>query len=99
MSEHHEEIATYLNEVCPSGYSKAWIDAEVSSSTSSNQYWCETEAGESQPEVSALTNVRVAKQLIGLREQMGGDDAAGWSRCTFTLFPDGKFKFDIHYDD
>ena len=99
MSEHHEAIAAQLNDICPAGYSKAWIDAEVSSSTSSNQYWCEVAGGRQQPEVSPLTNVRVAKQLIGFREQMGGDTAAGWSRCTFTLFPDGQFKFDIHYDD
>jgi hypothetical protein len=22
-----------------------------------------------------------------------------WFRCAFTLFPDGKFKFDVEYDD
>lgn len=36
--------------------------------------------------------------LHALREQ---STASGmpWSRCTFTLFPDGEFKFDVAYDD
>lgn len=43
-----------------------------------------------------LTSSRVDDVLKDLRKQWPGPP---WSRCTFTLFPNGEFKFDVAYDD
>jgi len=42
---------------------------------------------------------QVYKTLQALREQMTSPGQKPWSKCVFTLFPDGKFKFDVSYDD
>ena len=95
METNYQVIANEMASVCPPGYSRAWIDAEVGDSSADQGVWCETDGGRIQPEVPIRSGVNITKALVSVREQMG----KGWSRCTFTLFPDGNFKFEPHYDD
>jgi len=39
------------------------------------------------------------KALVSLRRSMAVPGQQPWSKCVFTLFPDGRFKFDVSYDD
>lgn len=48
---------------------------------------------------SPSDGAQVHTALHELRADMTMSGEAPWSRCTFTLFPDGKFKFDVEYDD
>ena len=97
MEAHYQIIAEQLHAACPKGYTRAWVEAEVSSSSSNKKYWCEVDGNEFQPETDGLTDLKVTRALIAVREAMGGNEA-NWSDCTFTLTADGSFKLDIHYD-
>jgi hypothetical protein len=46
-----------------------------------------------------IRDYNVYKSLKEIRKAMTIPGQTPWSRCTFTLFPDGKFKFDVEYDD
>ncbi len=95
----YEQIAIVLNEACPPGYTKAWIMAEVGDDWDDQEVWCETAAGKNQPDIEAQKQFKVGKSLRSIRASMTIPGEKPWSRCTFTLFPDGKFKFDVQYDD
>lgn len=99
MELHYQNIAQIVLASCPANSSKAWVSAEVKDDWSKQQIWCEGEQGKSQPDIDALAVSRIGDDLRAIRTQMTVPGQAPWSRCTFTLFPDGKFKFDVEYDD
>jgi hypothetical protein len=95
----YQEIALTLREICSSGYSRAWIDAEVGDDWDEQTLWCETAGDRSQPDMEAAKQFQLGRNLRKIRAQMTVPGQQPWSRCTFTLFPDGKFRFDVEYDD
>jgi hypothetical protein len=97
--EYYQDIATVLNESCPHGYSKAWISAEVGDDWDDQEVWCENGNQKSQPDIEASKQFNIGRNLRKIRAQMTIPGEKPWSRCTFILFPDGKFKFDVEYDD
>jgi hypothetical protein len=99
MDAAYQEIAEYLNEACPAEYTKSIIDAAVGDDYSEQEVWCEGPFGKKQPDISAAKSFQIGRQLRTIRSQMTIPGQKPWTRCTFTLFPDGKFKFDVEYDD
>lgn len=99
MEAAYQDIAIALHESCPPGYSRAWIEAEVGDDWDDQTLWCEAGGVKSQPRMAAEKQLAVGRNLRSLRVQMTAPGEAPWTYCTFTLFPDGKFKFDVKYDD
>ena len=99
MTDHYQQIAVILDEACPDNYSKALIKAVVGDDWDDQEVWCEIGAHKMQPDIEATKQFNVGRSLRVIRAQMTTPGQEPWSRCTFTLFPDGKFKFDVEYDD
>jgi hypothetical protein len=91
-----KEIIAYL----PSGWKKAWIKSEIQDDMSESTYDYEDSDGKDQWfDPDAGNAAAVGRTLRGIRKSMATPGQESWSRCTFTLFPDGTFKFDVEYDD
>ena len=99
MDAFYTAMAIALSSGCPSGYDKAWIEARMADGFSEQQYWCEGNGKKSNPDLTAQQTSVIDDALHEIRKQMTVPGQTPWSRCTFTLFPDGKFKFDVEYDD
>ena len=100
MSALYSVLAQGLLTICPGSFSSAVIDAELKDDWSNTVYRCETASGWSKGlPVQASVDFKVDDALHAIRKQMTIPGQTPWSRCTFTLFPDGKFKFDVEYDD
>ncbi len=99
MDADYQKIAQILNSTCPAGYSRAWVEAEVKPDWNKQRLWCEHEGKKEQPDIDALKQYQLGEHLTALQSSMTIPGEQPWSRCTFTLFPDGKFKFDVEYDD
>jgi hypothetical protein len=99
MEALYQDIAVSLHAACPPGYRSAWIDAEVGDDWDDQTLWCEDASGRQQPELEISASFKVGRSLRKIRDQMTVPGQKPWSKCTFTLFPDGTFKFDVDYDD
>jgi hypothetical protein len=95
----YQAMATILTENCPVAFESAWIDAKLDDGVSQMQYWCESAGGRIQPEIPLLQKSELDDALHDLRDGMTLPGQKPWSKCKFTLFPDGTFKFDVEYDD
>lgn len=96
----YQTLAEALLSVCPPGFTAARIGAALDDDWSDVAYSCDMPRGPEQGlAADADTDFKVDDALHALRGMMKQGDAAAWSRCTFTLFPDGRFKFDVEYDD
>jgi Protein of unknown function, DUF600 len=85
---------------CPSGFEQAQMVAEVADGYSDIRYDCRSQGREQQGLASAIEqDLKVDAALHELRAQMTIPGQKSWTNCTFTLFPDGTFKFDVEYDD
>jgi Protein of unknown function, DUF600 len=96
----------YLSEAIvssvPQGWQKAWISAdEVEKDTaeitgdyvdhSGQEHWFSIESSD--------LAYKAADAVMTLNKLMTIPGQKPWSKCKFTLFPDGTFKFDVEYDD
>lgn len=96
---YYATIAQELHAHCPSGYTKAWLDAEVDDSSADQGYFCQVGDEQVQPDVPVGSSVAITKALVSLRSEMSSPGQRPWNRCTFTLQPDGTFNLDVSYDD
>jgi hypothetical protein len=92
-------LALSLSEHCPSNFEKAWINAVVEDDFSKQRHTCLINGETKYPDIPTLETSKLGDALREIRKQMTIPGQKPWSRCTFTLFPDGKFKFDVEYDD
>lgn len=99
MEALYGQIAQTLNSACPTAYRKAWIEAEVGDDWDDQTLWCETSDDRVQPDLDAKQSFQVGRNLREIRKSMAIPGQKPWSKCKFTLFPDGTFKFDVGYDD
>jgi hypothetical protein len=97
--DHYEVIAESLTEICVGDFETARVIARISEGHSELRYICKDGERERTVEASSMTGWKVHKALHALQSDMTIPGQEPWSRCTFTLFPDGKFKFDVEYDD
>jgi hypothetical protein len=95
----YQDIALVLHEACPAGYTKSWISAAVEDDWDEQEIWCESPSGKTQPDLDGTSSFKVGANLREIRKTMTVPGQKPWSKCTFTLFPDGTFKFDVGYDD
>jgi hypothetical protein len=95
----YQDIAAVLHNACPAGYTKSWISAEVDDDWNEQEIWCETQVGKSQPDIDGPSSFRIGEKLQEIRRNMTVPGQKPSTKCTFTLFPDGTFKFDVDYDD
>lgn len=96
----YHALAASLMAICPQDFTRAEIVADLSSGYSKIVYSCETASGPKKGLDSPMdVDMKVDSTLHALRDGMTQDQRAPWSSCTFTLFPDGEFKFDVSYDD
>jgi hypothetical protein len=96
-----QEIAGILSSNIHSiSWKKSWISGDVNQDHTSLEYGYTTEQKLENWLIPDFNDTnKVSKKLLDIRAQMTVPGQAPWSRCTFTLFPDGKFKFDVEYDD
>lgn len=99
MESAYQSLAIVLSDQCPPAFEMAWINADLAEGYSHVQYWYDINGEVAQPIVMPMQKSAVDDALHDLRESMTMPGQEPWSRCTFTLFPDGKFKFDVEYDD
>jgi hypothetical protein len=100
MNMHYQQLAEAAAEVCGTDFSEARIVAKIGDDSGNIRFDCA--AAETITEglrSDTPRDYRVYKALKKIRESMTIPGQQPWSRCTFTLFPDGKFKFDVEYDD
>lgn len=99
MESAYMVLATVLSSHCGTEFGDAKISARLATGFSDVEYVCNTN-GKSAAFLPDITDsIKVDDALHELRNSMAMPGEQPWSRCTFTLFPDGKFKFDVEYDD
>jgi hypothetical protein len=101
IGNQYQEISTEINQICGSLYTEAALKGDLSEKDVAGiQLRCKNlDGSERLPRVSGMPAYKISKALLDIRTQMTVPGQAPWSRCTFTLFPDGKFRFDVEYDD
>jgi hypothetical protein len=92
-------LALSLSENCPENFEKAWIDASVEEDFSKQRHNCLVNGNIVYPDITAIETSKVDDALHDIRKAMTIPGQKPWSKCKFTLFPDGTFKFDVEYDD
>jgi hypothetical protein len=96
----YRQLASEIVEHCPSSFSKAKLSGQLVDDVSTFSLECVRPDGEKLlPRIGGLSASNIDDALHEIREAMTIPGQTPWSRCTFTLFPDGKFKFDVEYDD
>ncbi len=93
-------LAQALLSACPSSATDMRIEAHLKNDWSKTTYICKIGGDWTKGlSIPAETDWKVDDALHSIRKSMTIPGEQPWSRCTFTLFPDGKFKFDVEYDD
>jgi hypothetical protein len=93
-------LANALTVICPNDFTEAKIEAEVHDDWSKTVYTCKVDSNWSQGlEAPVDADFEVDEALVDIRKAMTVPGQKPWSKCKFTLFPDGTFKFDVEYDD
>jgi hypothetical protein len=99
-SSNFQEVAKQMLPMIPEGYEKAVIHCKLSDGHSNLQFRYD---GPTQKELNIDPDTtrayRISQLLEDIQSETKQPGKQAWSRCTFTLFPDGKFKFDVEYDD
>jgi hypothetical protein len=95
----YDTMAETLVSACPPGFSKAWIEAKVGDDYSEKEIWFEQDGKKIQPDLDGSISFKLGRAMRLVRSEMTIPGQKPWSKCKFTLFPDGKFKFDVEYDD
>jgi hypothetical protein len=96
---HYEILADVLTATCGNNYDSARIFAKLDDGHSELRYICVDKDKETIVEASTINGWNAHKALHAIRTQMTIPGQKPWSKCNFTLFPDGTFKFDVEYDD
>lgn len=93
-------IARYLVQAAPAGWQKLWTEGEVGDDYSDLLFaYASPDKDRNYFTPSYEDNEAIHAGLVALRNRMQQDGKAKWSRCVFTLQPDGKFNLHVEYDD
>lgn len=101
LTPSYQTLASAIVENCPPGFVSAKLSGALEDGdVATVQLECEKPDGSvERPRVRGMHAFTISNSLFELQKQMHKPGTAPWTRCTFTLFPDGKFKFDVQYDD
>ncbi len=98
--DNYQVIAQEIVSLCPANFDQAQLSGDLSEDgVVGIRLKCASSGDISKPRVGGMQAFNISKSLAELRKSMAIAGEEPWSRCTFTLFPDGKFKFDVEYDD
>lgn len=99
MQEAYAVLGQALALACGVDFESAQIRARLDDGFTEIEYVCTDQGQEKFVLPPAGQGSLAHDALHEIRKSMIIPGQEAWSRCTFTLFPDGKFKFDIEYDD
>jgi hypothetical protein len=95
-----EIFASAVMAACPHNFTEGFLVASVADGFSDIRYDCNINGKRKTGLDSDMEqDLKVDDVLHDLRKSMTISGQTPWSRCIFTLFPDGKFKFDVEYED
>jgi hypothetical protein len=95
-----QQIAEEMLPMVPASYEKAVVRASLDEGHSAITFSYDDASGADKDiDPDTLRAYRISNLLEVLRAEMQQEGRAPWSSCTFTLFPTGKFNFDVTYDD
>lgn len=100
IEDDYLKISQALIAGAPTGWQKAWVVAEVIEDYSKTKYRYLADDGKEgwfKPEIAHLDIV--TDSLRNIRTHMLETGQPDWTRCTFSVMPDGNFSFDIEYPD
>lgn len=96
----YQSIANSLAASAPPGWQRVILTSKVENDVSENLFdYVQQDGSETWFDPDSAVVAKVGRALRDIRKSMTMPGEQPWSRCTFTLFPDGKFKFDVEYDD
>jgi hypothetical protein len=96
----YQIFSSALVAACPPGFEQGQLVAEMADGYSDIRYDCRVNGVDRIGLESAIEqDLQVDAALHQLRTQMTIPGQKPWSKCKFTLFPDGTFKFDVEYED
>ncbi len=99
MQEAYTILGQILAGACSPNFEIARINASLDDGFTDVEYTCIINQQETFALPAKGKGSVVHDALHEIRKSMTIPGQEPWSRCTFTLFPDGKFKFDVEYDD
>jgi hypothetical protein len=97
----YQEIAKIAVSHAPAGRTRIQIPAKIQDDWAeiSYDYW-DSKNNQKWFEIGTPgLGLKITRFLREIRKTMKQDGRDPWSCCTFTLFPEGKFTFDVEYDD
>jgi hypothetical protein len=96
----YKVLVNALLAASPKDFANAEIVARLDKGFSTIRYNCEDKGKRIEGLVAdEVDDFAVDEALHAIRNAMTIPSQKPWSKCKFTLFPDGKFKFDVEYDD
>ena len=94
----YQELAAEVRSGCPGGSIETMLLAELDAGYSDFTVSCVGEDGHVQSgDVSDEASWRIHQLLTQLQAEFRDKTGHAWRKCTFTVFPSGKFKFDVEY--
>ena len=102
MADPNATIGGIIAKHAPAGWQKAWVSAKADTGYVGELTADYIDAGGAETwfDIADSGDVfALSTALLELRESTRQDGQPAFSRCTFTLTPDGAFKLDVGYPD
>lgn len=101
LTPSYQTLASEIMQYCPPDFASAKLSGALEDGdVATVQLECEkTDGAVDRPRIRGMHAFTISSTLFDLQKQMHKPGHAPWSRCTFSLFPDGRFKFYVEYDD
>jgi hypothetical protein len=94
----YQSLAVQIMQQCPPGYHRAVLKAELDEGYAQIAITCSDDSkGDHRPDVDALSLVKLHDTLDDIREDMARGTGTKWTKCTFVIAEDGKFRMNVEY--
>ena len=91
-------LAQIVLAACPAGHAEARLTAELDENWAQIDVLCKSQTGEEVvSDLPGLTGLDLHDKLDEIREEMAEVSGHKWTKCTFSILSDGRFKFDVEY--
>lgn len=95
----YQTIAQAMITQAPAGWSVLEMDAQLGDGYVDTGFCATVQTGNKSFALSSTDQTDVEDTLFKLQRTIQLHGRKPWSRCVFRVFPDGRFKFDVDYDD
>ena len=101
LTPSYQALASEILQHCPAGFASAKLSGSIDDGdVATVQLTYETLDGTlERPRVRGVHAFNISNSLFDLQKKMQRPGEQPWTRFIFTLHGDGKFKFDVEYDD